>query len=228
MYRLDVAVVGFVVFTVIAPFGGGYLAAWLIDSSGSAAMVAVLGGGTDGPAVAAAIGSALALAVTLRFTAGSMLDSFVSAWPESQFLLAHPGRRLVTGGYRAQNEEGGEVGEEGPLGLGGAVGWVGAAVGATLIAGMSISAWPELDASIVQRVGAGTASTLDWVAAAFPIVARALVASILGVLAGAVWSIFVGPAARMTAMEEDVEKGLDALPGADARGPDLGQDLRRD
>ena len=56
MLRLDVAVVAFAVFTLLAPLGGGYLAAWVIDSRGNVAIVALFNGGTAAPAVAAALG----------------------------------------------------------------------------------------------------------------------------------------------------------------------------
>jgi hypothetical protein len=218
--RLDVAVVGFVIFTLIAPLGGGYLAAWLVDPSASRPIVAVLGGGTNPGAIAAALGSALALATTLRFTAGSVFDSFVGAWPENEALLTNPGYRLMTLGNRYRNREGDEIDEEGPVGLGGAVGWVGSAVGAVLIAGMSLAAWPPVDPGQLERIGAGTGSAIDWIAAAFPVVARIIVASIVGILAGAAWSTFGGPAARMEALEDDVEGDLDDLSVVDAPGPD--------
>src|SRR6185295_9637896 len=115
MLRLDVAVVGFVVFALIAPLGGGYLAAWLVDSAGHRALVAVLAGGTDAPAIAAAAGAALALALTLRFTAGSILDAFVGAWPEDRPLLTDPRLRLATLNSRFASKEGDEIQDEWPL-----------------------------------------------------------------------------------------------------------------
>ncbi len=220
MLRLDVAVVGFVIFTLIAPLGGGYLGAWLVDATASRPIVAVLGGGTDPGAIAAALGSALALAVTLRFTAGAVLDSFVGAWPENQALLTNPGDRLMNLGSRYRNKEGDEIDEEGPVGLGGAVGWVGSALGAILLAGMSIAAWPPGDPGPLERIGSTAGSAIDWIAAGFPVVARIIVASIVGVLAGAAWSTFGGPAARMEALEDDVAKELDDLSIVDAPGPD--------
>ena len=220
MLRLDVAVVGFVIFTLVAPLGGGYLGAWLIDASASRPAVSVLGGGTEPGAIAAALGSAVALGLTLRFTAGSMLDSFVGSWPENQPLLTNPGYRLVTLGSRYRNKDGDEIDAEGPVGLGGAVGWVGSLAGAALLAGMSIAAWPPVDPAQLERVGAGTGSAIDWVAAAFPVVARIVVASIVGVLAGAAWSTLGGPAARMEALEGDVDQELDDLSVVDAPGPD--------
>jgi hypothetical protein len=50
--RLDVAIVGFLVFTILGPFAGGYLGAWLIDGTGSRAIVAFLAGGSGTQALA--------------------------------------------------------------------------------------------------------------------------------------------------------------------------------
>jgi hypothetical protein len=223
MLRLDVALVGFVIFAVIAPLGGGYLAAWLVDSSGSRAMLAVLAGGTDAPALAAAAGATLALALTLRFTAGSILDSFVGAWPEDRALLTDPRLRLMNLNSRFASKEGDEIQEDGPLGLGAAVGWVGSAVGAALLVGMALSAWPAVDPGMLGRVGAGTGSALDWLGAAFPVVARTLAASIFGILAGAIWSIFGGPARRMEVLEDQIEDALDDRGIVDAPAPEPGR-----
>jgi hypothetical protein len=223
MLRLDVAVVGFVIFALIAPLGGGYLAAWLVDSSGHRALVAVLAGGTDAPALAAAAGAALALALTLRFTAGSILDAFVGAWPEDRPLLTDPRLRLATLNSRFASKEGDEIQDEGPLGLGAAVGWVGAAVSAALLAGMALSAWPAVDPAMLGRVGAGTGSALDWLGAAFPVVARTLLASIFGILAGAIWSIFGGPARQMEVLEDQIEDALDDRGTVDASAPEAGR-----
>jgi hypothetical protein len=218
--RLDVAVVGFLIFTLLGPLGGGYVAAWLLDRTGNDAIVALLAGGTSDPALAAALGSAAGLALSLRFTAGSMLDSFVGAWPESSSLVTDPRWRLLNLNGRFARKGGDEIQDEGPLGLGGAVGWVGAGVGAALVAGMSVAAWPAVDAGLISRVGAGTATAVDWLAAAFPVVARIIVASILGILVGAAWSTFGGPAARMEALEGEVEKDLDDLTIVDAPARD--------
>jgi hypothetical protein len=219
MFRLDVAVVGFVIFSVIAPFAGGYLGAWLV-SGPDGAMVAVLGGGVDGPALGAAAGGAAALFLTLRFTAGSVLDSFVGAWPEDRPLLTDPRVRLANLNSRFAREGGDEIQEEGPLGLGAAVGWFGAAVGAALLLGMSLAAWPGVDSGVIERVDGGSASALDWLAAAFPVVARTLIASIFGILAGAVWSIFGGPARRMEMLDDQIEQALDDRSIVDAPAPD--------
>ena len=221
--RLDVALVGFLVFSIVAPLGGGYLAAWLVDGAESRAMVALLAGGAEGQALAAALGAAAGLRLTLRFTAGSLLDAFVGAWPENQPLAIDPRWRLVNLGGRFATKDGDEIQDEGPLGLGGAVGWVGSAVGAALLGGMAVAAWPTADASLIARVGAGTATAVDWVSAGLPVIARVLVASVLGVLAGAVWSTFAGPAAQMAAIEADVEEGLDSLNTVDAPAPDAGR-----
>jgi len=215
MFRLDVAVVGFVIFSVIAPFGGGYLGAWLIGGP-AGAMVAVLGGGTSGVAVWAAVGGAAALLLTMRFTAGPVLDAFVGAWPEDRGLLTDPRVRLANLNSRFAGDDGDEIEEDGPLGLGPAVGWFGAAVGAALFAGMSLSGWPAIDGAVIERVGAGTGSAPDWLAVAFPFVARTLIASVFGILAGAIWSIFGGPAAPMEALAEEVEKELDERSIVDA------------
>jgi len=206
--RLDVAVVGFVIFTLLGPLAGGYVAAWLIQSTGNDAIVAVLGGGTSAGAVAAAIGSALGLGLTLRFTAGSLLDSFVGAWPENRTLITDPRYRLMNLNSRFASRQGDEIQDEGPVGLGDAVGWVGAAAGALLLGGMALAAWPAVDPGQIGRVGAGTGTAIDWLAAAFPAVARIIVASILGILAGAAWSTFGGPAARMAALEGEVDEEL--------------------
>jgi hypothetical protein len=222
VFRLDVAVVGFVIFVLVGPLAGGYLAAWLVDSTGSAAMVALLGGGTSARAIAAAAGAALGLALTLRFTAGPLLDSFVGAWPENRSLVTDPRARLLNLNSRFARGGGDEIEDQGPLALGGAVGWLGAAAGALLLAGTSLAAWPQVDPALVARVGAGTASAIDWLAAAFPAIVRIVVASILGILAGAAWSTFGGPAARMEALEDDVEKELDDLSVVDAPAPDVG------
>lgn len=219
MLRLDVAVVGFVIFTLLGPLAGGYVAAWLIQSNGNDDIVAVLAGGTTGQAIAAAIGSAIGLGVTLRLTAGSLLDAFVGAWPENRALVTDPRLRLMDLNSRFASKEGDEIQEEGPVGLGDAVGWVGAVAGAVLLAGMALGAWPAVDAAQVARVGAGTGSAMDWLAAAFPVVARIIIASILGILAGAAWSTFGGPAATMESLEDGIEEDLDSLPIVDAPEP---------
>ena len=193
--RLDVALVGFLVFTILGPFAGGYIGAWLIDGTDSRAVVAFLAGGSSSQAIGAAVGSALALALTLGFTAGPLLDSFVGGWPENQPLYSDPGWRLINLGGRFAGKCD-EIEDEGPVGLGGAIGWVGALVGATLLAGMAIGGWPAVDPAAIGRVGAGTGSTLDWVPAAFPAVARTLIAAVVGSLAGAVWSIMTSPVAN--------------------------------
>jgi hypothetical protein len=221
MLRLDVAVVGFVVFTLVAPLGAGYLAAWVLDSRGNVAIVALLAGGsTAAPAIAAALGSAIGLGLSLRFTAGSLLDSFVGAWPENRALVTDPRWGLINLNSRFARKGGDEMQDEGPVGLGAAVGWVGSAAAALLVAGMALAAWPPVDPGQIDRVGAGTASAIDWLAAAFPVVARIIVASIVGILAGAAWSTLGGPVARLEALESDVEEGLDQLSVVDAPGPD--------
>jgi len=181
--------------------------------------VAVLAGGTSGSAIPAAIGSALGLALSLRFTAGSLLDSFVGAWPENRTLVTDPRYRLLNLNSRFASKQGDEIVDDGPVGLGDAVGWVGAAAAALLLGGMALGAWPAVDAAQVARVGAGTGSAMDWLAAAFPVVARIIIASILGILAGAAWSTFGGPAARMEALEDEVEDELrdTEISSADAR-----------
>ena len=121
---------------------------------------------------------------------------------------------------RFARKGGDEIQDEGPVGLGAAVGWVGSAAAALLVAGMAVAAWPPVDPGQIGRVGAGTASAIDWLAAAFPVVARIIVASIVGILTGAAWSTFGGPAARMEALESDVEEGLDKLSVVDAPSPD--------
>ena len=219
MLRLDVAVVGFVIFTLLAPLGAGYLAAWLADGS-SDAMVALLGGGTTPVALAAALGAAAGLALSLRFTAGSLLDAFVGAWPENRTLVTNPRWSLMNLNSRFARKDGDEVQDDGPVGLGGAVGWVGSAAGAVLLAGMAIAAWPAGDPGQLGRVGAGTGSAVDWLAAAFPVVARIIIASILGILAGAAWSTFGGPVVQMEALDEAVEKDLDDMGVIDAPAPD--------
>jgi hypothetical protein len=193
--RLDVAVVGFLIFTILGPFVGGYLGAWLVDGAGSRAIVAFLAGGSGTQALAAAVGSAVALALTLRFAAGSVLDAFVSGWPEGEPLVTDPRWRLLRLSSRFA-DGGDEIDEESPLGLGGAIGWVGAVVGGTLLAGMALAGWPAVDTGVIGRVGAGTGTTLDWVSAAFPAVARTLIAAVVGTLAGAVWSVMTSPVAN--------------------------------
>ena len=51
LMRLDVGIVGFVLFTLIGPLLGGYLAAWLIgsvtDATPGDAFAALFSGGTD-------------------------------------------------------------------------------------------------------------------------------------------------------------------------------------
>jgi len=220
--RLDVAVVGFVIFTLFGPLAGGYAGAWLLDRSGTNAMVALLAGGTSAPALGAAAGAAAGLALSLRFSAGSLLDSFVGAWPENRALVTNPRWSLMNLNSRFARKGGDEIQDEGPVGLGGAVGWVGAAAGALLLAGMAIAAWPPVDAGQIGRVGAGTGTALDWLGAAFPEVARIIVASILGILAGAAWSTFGGPAARMEALEEEVEEQLEDRSIVDAPAPGAG------
>ncbi len=220
MFRLDVAVVGFVIFTLIAPLGGGYLAAYLIDRADGHAMLALFGGGRDGPAIAAALGGAAALGLTLRFTAGSLLDSFVGSWPENRTLLTSPQSQLMRLNSRFSGKRGLEVQDEGELSLGDAVDWVGAAAAAMLFAGMSLAAWPAVDPAVLSRIGEGTAGATGWLAGAFPAVARVLIASVLGILAGAAWSTFSGPAAQMEALEDEVEQELDERSIVDAPAPD--------
>jgi hypothetical protein len=220
MLRLDVAVVGFVAFTLLAPLGAGYLAAWVLDGRDNVAIIALLSGGTAAPAIAAALGSAIGLGLTLRFTAGSLLDSFVGAWPENRPLVTDPRWSLVNLNGRFARKGGDEVQDEGPVGLGAAVGWVGSAAAALLVAGMALAAWPSVDPGQIGRIGAGTASAIDWIAAAFPVVARIIVASVFGILAGAAWSTFGGPVARMEALESDIEEGLDRLSVVDAPASD--------
>ena len=222
MLRLDVAVVGFFVFTLLGPLAGGYLGAWLLDTTGTDAMVALLAGGTSVPALGAALGAAAGLTLSLRFTAGSLLDSFVGAWPENRALVTNPRWSLMNLNSRFARKGGDEIQDEGPVGLGGAVGWVGAAAGALLLAGMAMAGWPPADPDQIGRVGAGTGTALDWLGAGFPVVARIIVASILGILAGAAWSTFAGPAARMEALEEEVEEQLDDRSIVDAPAPGAG------
>ena len=193
--RLDVAIVGFLVFTILGPFAGGYIGAWLIDGTDSHALVAFLAGGSSTQAIGAAAGSAVALALTLGFTAGPLLDSFVSGWPGDQPLVTDPRWRLINLNSRFAGK-GDEIEDEGPVGLGGAIGWVGAVVGGTLLAGMALAGWPAVDPTSIGRVGAGTGNTIDWVAGAFPAVARTLIAAVVGSLAGAVWSIMTSPVAN--------------------------------
>src|SRR2546426_2589050 len=193
--RLDVAVVGFLVFTILGPFAGGYMGAWLLEGTGSLALVAFLAGGSGTQAIGAAVGSALALALTLGFTAGPLLDSFVGGWPEDQPLYTDPRWRLMRLSSRFAGE-GDEIEDEGPVGLGAAIGWVGALVGGTLLAGMSLAGWPPVDPTAIGRVAAATGNTLDWVLEAFPALARTLIAAVAGSLAGAVWSIMTSPVAN--------------------------------
>jgi hypothetical protein len=220
MLRLDVAVVGFLIFTLLAPLGAGYLAAWVLDGRGNVAIAALLAGGTAVPAIAAALGSAIGLGLSLRFTSGSLLDSFVGSWPENRSLVTDPRWSLMNLNNRFARKGGDEIQDEGPMGLGAAVGWVGSAAAALLLAGMALAAWPPVDPGQIGGVGAGTASAIDWVAAAFPVVARIIVASIVGILIGAAWSTFGGPVARMEALESDVEEDLDKLSVVDAPAPD--------
>jgi hypothetical protein len=217
--RIDVAIVGFVVFILLGPLAGAYVGAWLVDRGGSDAIVAVLAGGTSGPAIAAAIGAAIGLGLTLRFTAGSLLDSFVGAWPENQALLTDPRYRLANLNSRFARNGGDEIQEDRPVALGDAVGWVGAVAAAVLLAGTTLAAWPAGEPARLDRIGAGAGSAIDWLAAAFPVVARIIVSSILGILAGAAWSTFGGPAAQMEALEDDVEAGIrnTEVSSADAR-----------
>jgi len=203
--RLDVAVVGFFIFTLLGPLAGGYLGAWLLDRTGTDAMVALLAGGTSAPALGAALGSAAGLVLSLRFTAGSLLDSFVGAWPENRALVTNPRWSLMNLNSRFARKGGDEIQDEGPVGVGDAVGWVGGAASVLLLTGMGLAAWPPADATQLARIGAGTGSAVDWLAGAFPAVARIIIASILGILAGAIWSTFAGPAAQMEALEEEVE-----------------------
>jgi hypothetical protein len=53
-----------------------------------------------------------------------------------------------------------------------------------------------VDPALIERVGMGSTSTLDWVAAAFPAVVRTLIAAVAGTLAGAIWSIMTSPVAN--------------------------------
>src|SRR5258705_7255363 len=122
MLRLDVAVVGFLIFTLLAPLGAGYLAAWVLDARGNVAILALLAGGTAGPAIAAALGSAIGLGLSLRFTSGSLLDSFVGSWPEDRSLVTDPRWGLMNLNNRFARKEGDEIQDEGPVGLAAAVG----------------------------------------------------------------------------------------------------------
>lgn len=196
LMRLDVGVVGFVLFTLIGPLLGGYVAAWLIGSvagtSAGEAFAALFSGGTGTLGVAAAIGAGAGLGLTLRIAAGPILDGFVGAWPDDAWLVTDPRRQILTFG-RAQRAT--DIEEEGPLGLGDAVGWVGTLLGTMLLLGLALAAWPSADVAAVERVRAGTAGALDWVAAAFPAVARTMIAAIGGILGGAIWSTVTSPVA---------------------------------
>ena len=85
LMRLDVGIVGFVLFTLIGPLLGGYLAAWLIGGISGAspgdAFAALFSGGTDPLGAAAAVGAGAGLGLTLRIAAGPVLDAFVGAGP---------------------------------------------------------------------------------------------------------------------------------------------------
>lgn len=190
--RIDVAVVGFVLFTAIGPLLGGYVAAWLLDGAPGAAFEALFGGGTGPTALAAAIGAAAGLGLTLRLAAGTALDSFVSGWPAGTPLATDP-RRHILGFGRVRGEL--DMDDEAPVALGQALGWVGTLLGATLLLGLAIAAWPGVDAVALERVTNGTATAADWLAAAFPAVARTIIAAVAGVLGGAVWATMTSPVA---------------------------------
>lgn len=196
LLRLDVGVVAFVLFTLIGPMLGGYLAAWLIGgvdgTSAGDAFAALFSGGTGTLGVAAAIGAAAGLGLTLRIAAGPILDAFVGAWPDDEPLATDPRRHILSFG-RAQRAT--DIEEEDPVGLGSAVGWVGTLVGTVLMLGLALAAWPSADAAAVDRVRAGTGGALDWLAAAFPAVVRTMVSAIGGIMAGAIWSTMTSPVA---------------------------------
>ena len=196
LMRLDVGIVGFVLFTLIGPMLGGYVGAWLIGgvagTNAGDAFAALFAGGTDALGIAAAIGASAGLGLTLRIAAGPVLDAFVGAWPEDEPLATDPRRHILTFG-RAQRAT--DIEEEDPVGLGSAVGWVGTLLGTTLLLGLALAAWPSADAPAVERVRAGTGGALDWVAAAFPMVARTLISAIGGIMGGAIWSTMTSPVA---------------------------------
>ncbi len=61
---------------------------------------------------------------------------------------------------------------------------------------MSIARWPSIDIAALQRVSTGVADTSSWVTATFPELARTTIATVLGILAGAFWSVEAGSAAE--------------------------------
>jgi hypothetical protein len=190
--RIDVAVVGFILFTAIGPLLGGYVAAWLIAGGPNPAFEALFGGGTDAGALAAAIGAGAGLGLTLRTAAGPVLDAFVGAWPATAPLATDPRRHALTFG-RVQGEL--DLEEEGPVGLGSAVGSVGTLLGVTVLVGLAVAGWPAVDAAALDRVVDGTASAVDWLVAAFPAIARTMIAAVGGILGGAVWATMTSPVA---------------------------------
>jgi hypothetical protein len=196
LMRLDVGVVGFVLFTLIGPMLGGYVAAWLIGglagTSSGDAFAGLFAGGTDTLGVAAAIGAGAGLGLTLRIAAGPILDAFVGAWPDDEPLATDPRRHILSFG-RAQRAT--DIEEEDPVGLGSAVGWVGTLLGTLLVLGLTLAAWPSADMAAVERVRAGTGGALDWLAAAFPAIVRIIVSAIGGIMAGAIWSTMTSPVA---------------------------------
>ena len=190
--RIDVAVIGFVLFVAIGPLVGGYMAAWLIGGTPGVAFEALFGGRTEPVALAATIGAAAGLGLTLRLAAGTALDSFVSGWPETAPLATDP-RRHILGFGRVQGEL--AVDEEGPVGLGQAVGWVGTLVGVTLLFGLAVAGFPSVDAAALARVTQGAGSAVDWLVAAFPAVSRTVIAAVTGILGGALWATMTSPVA---------------------------------
>ena len=106
--------------------------------------------------------------------------------------MTDPRRQILTFG-RAQRVT--DIEEEGPVGLGNAVGWVGTLLGTMLLLGLALAAWPSADAVAVERVRAGTGGALDWLAAAFPVVVRTILAAVFGILGGAIWSTMTSPVA---------------------------------
>ena len=109
--RLDVAVVGFFIFTLLGPLGAA------TSRRGSSTHRQcrhgrAAGGGISAPALAAAVGSAVGLALSLRFTAGSLLDSFVGAWPENRSLVTNPRWSLMNLNSRFARKGGDEIQDE--------------------------------------------------------------------------------------------------------------------
>lgn len=184
IYRVIIAAVTLLAIPVILPVLVGYgLAAWVAGDSRTAAIAALSGGFGNEAAIAALAGSSLTFGLTVRLTIGHVLDG---VWAGTRN-VDHEAWVLGVGSFRHWRPPDPPVTTE-ELGLGSAVGWVGAGLGGLMLAALSALALPPPNAVAVGLVADGGASVATWFAALFPSLVRTTIAAVLGAFAGAIWS----------------------------------------